>query len=57
MEKAGEQFLSEVIGKLFDHTTGMDVEEIRGCVSGVLTNYHVNKIEIDEPHPDLKEKN
>lgn len=56
MEKAGEQLLSEVVGKLFDQVPDLDVEELKGCVSGVLTKYHINRVEADEPHPDLKEK-
>jgi integrase/recombinase XerD len=53
---AGEQMLSEVVSVLFEMVPGIMLDEVRNKLSGILTKYHVKRVEQDEVHPDLQEK-
>lgn len=53
---AGEQLLSEITVVIYEMFPFLDVEGTKGKLSTVVSKYHVQKVELDEPHPDLKEK-
>jgi integrase/recombinase XerD len=56
MNNAGEQLLSEVVAVIYDMFPYLDVENTKGKLSTVVTKYHVQKVELNEVHPDLQDK-
>jgi integrase/recombinase XerD len=52
----GEQFLSDAIVALNEMNVELDPEVVKSKLSVVLTKYHVQAINLDEPHPDLYDK-
>lgn len=48
--------LSEVVGMLSDMFSSINVEKVKSQLSTILSKYHVQKVEVDEVHPDLHEK-
>jgi integrase/recombinase XerD len=55
MNTAGEHLISELVG-FISELVPVDVDKLKGELSGVMTKYHVNRVENDEIHPDLTEK-
>jgi integrase/recombinase XerD len=53
---AGEQLLSDVASVLYDLYPDMNVEDTKGKLSVALLKYHIQRVERDEPHPDLQDK-
>lgn len=56
MNSAGEQLLSEIVAVISDSIPGVAVEQTKSILSVVVTKYHVQRVEEDEPHPDSEEK-
>lgn len=56
MNNAGEQLLSDVIAAIYDMFPYLDAEGTKTKLSTVLTKYHVQTVDSNEPHPDLFEK-
>lgn len=51
----GESLITEIAG-FISELTPINVEEVKGKLSSILTKYHVKRVESDEVHPDLTEK-
>lgn len=56
MQAAGEQFLSEVTQSLFVACPDFNLTDVRTSLSEIVSKYDIKRIEMDEVHPDLKEK-
>lgn len=53
---ANEQMLSEIVTIIYEIVPNINVEYIKNKLSFVLSEYHIQKINNDEVHPDLHEK-
>lgn len=56
MNSAGEQLLTDVVAVMYAAFPGLRAEETKAQLSAVITKYHIQKIEVSEPHPDSDEK-
>lgn len=52
---AGEQLITEVTGFIMS-LVPINVEQTKNNLSKIIANYHIQKIESDQTHPDLIEK-
>lgn len=56
MNTAGEQLLSDVVAVVYSSFPDMRVDKTKSLLSAVITKYHIQKVELNEPHPDSGEK-
>lgn len=56
MQAAGEQLLSQVVQSMYMVYPGVDLQDMRTRLSGIISDYDIRRIESEEAHPDLKEK-
>lgn len=56
MINAGEQLLSDVVAIIYEEFPDLNAERTKSILSAVVSKYHVQRIEEDEPHPDGEEK-
>lgn len=56
MNNVSEQLLSDVVAVIYESFPEVEVESTKAILSTVVSKYHVQKIEEDEPHPDGEEK-
>lgn len=54
--QVGEQFLSDVITVIHELYPELDMNQTKSKLSNVLTKYHIQAVDLNEPHPDLHEK-
>ena len=52
MQKSNEQLITELVG-FVSEMVPVNVENMRGKLSGLLSTYAVEKVQDDETHPDL----
>jgi integrase/recombinase XerD len=52
----GEQMLSELVKSLIELYPAIEVERTKNKLSIVLSEYYIQKVKLDEVHPDLEEK-
>ncbi len=52
---AGEMLISEVVG-FISELVPIDVEKTKSRLSQVISNFHIQRIEQDDVHPDLHDK-
>lgn len=55
MKTAGELLISEIVAFVSEFVP-INVEQTRNKLSAIIANYHINRVESDEVHPDLQEK-
>lgn len=55
MQFASEQLISDVT-KYIMTLVPIHTEKTKNELSMILANYHIQKVESDETHPDLREK-
>lgn len=56
MINASEQLLSDVVAVIYEAFPELNVERTKSLLSVVVSKYHVQRVEEDEPHPDVTEK-
>lgn len=56
MHNVSEQLLTDLTNILFEKIPGINVEEMKNIFSEVIAKYYIQKVELEEVHPDLTEK-
>lgn len=56
MNNASEQLLSDVVAVIFEAFPELNAERTKSILSAVVSKYHVQKVQANEPHPDSEEK-
>lgn len=56
MINASEQLLSDVVAVIYETFPNLEVERTKSILSTVISQYHVQRVEANEPHPDGEEK-